>query len=129
MQDHKGNIVIVEDDAGLNRAVVRLLQTAGFHSFAFDTAESLLASNVAALADCFVLDIHLPGISGIELHARLGDAGLSRPVIFITAHDDADTRESVSVCGAAACLMKPFTGRMLIQAITVALSTAEPRDA
>jgi FixJ family two-component response regulator len=119
MQDNRGNIVIVEDDAGLNRAVVRLLQTAGFHSFAFDTAESMLESNVAAQADCFVLDIHLPGISGIELRARLDDAGVSRPVIFITAHDDADTRESAA--SGTACLMKPFTGHTLIQTIDAAL--------
>ena len=127
MQDNRGNIVIVEDDAGLNRAVVRLLQAAGFHSYAFDTAEGLLSSSMLTVADCFVLDIHLPGISGIELRTKLGDAGISRPVIFITAHDDADTRESAR--SATACLMKPFTGHMLIQAIDSALLAAGKRSA
>jgi FixJ family two-component response regulator len=122
MQDNRGIIVIVEDDAGLNRAVVRLLQAAGFHSFSFDTAEGLLASNAAQQADCFVLDIHLPGISGVELRSKLDDVGVFRPVIFITAHDDADTRESAR--SGTACLMKPFTGHTLIQTIDAALAAA-----
>jgi len=119
MRENRGNIVIVEDDAGLNRAVVRLLQAAGFQSFSFDCAEGLLASNVATFADCFVLDVHLPGISGIELHHKLNNTGSKRPVIFITAHDDPETRNSTS--DAASCLTKPFTGRALIQAIDDAL--------
>jgi FixJ family two-component response regulator len=115
-------IVVVEDDAGLNRAVVRLLQAAGFQSFSFDSAEGLLASNVATFADCFVLDVHLPGISGTELRAKLTEAGLSKPVIFITAHDDNETRQSTS--SAITCLTKPFNGRMLIQVINAALAAA-----
>lgn len=122
MRENRGNIVIVEDDAGLNRAVVRLLQAAGFQSFSFESAEGLLASNVATFADCFVLDVHLPGISGVELREKLDDAGLKRPVIFITAHDDAETRRSTN--NAASCLTKPFTGRTLIQAINGALLAA-----
>ena len=126
MRDNRGNIVIVEDDAGLNRAVVRLLQAAGFQSFSFDSAEGLLASNVATFADCFIFDVHLPGISGVELRTKLKDTGLSRPVIFITAHDDPETRSSTR--DASMCLTKPFTGRALIQAIDSALVTpTQPR--
>jgi FixJ family two-component response regulator len=121
MHENRGKIVIVEDDAGLNRAVVRLLQAAGFQSFSFESAEGLLASNVASFADCFVLDVHLPGISGVELRAKLGDAGIARPVIFITAHDDPETRKSTH--NAASCLTKPFTGRTLIQAIDTAMTS------
>jgi FixJ family two-component response regulator len=121
MHENRGKIVIVEDDAGLNRAVVRLLQAAGFQSFSFESAEGLLASNVASLADCFVLDVHLPGISGVELRAKLDDAGIARPVIFITAHDDPETRKSTN--NAASCLTKPFTGRTLIQAIDTAMTS------
>lgn len=119
MQQHSSTIVLVEDDIGLNRAVVRLLEAAGFRSYSFDSAEQLLASNVARDADCFVLDVHLPGISGTELRVKLSNAGFARPVIFITAHDDAHTREATR--NAASCLTKPFTGRSLIQAINSAL--------
>jgi FixJ family two-component response regulator len=125
MHESRGNIVIVEDDAGLNRAVVRLLQTAGYRSLGFDSAEDLLASSSAASADCFVLDVHLPGISGIDLRTRLDDAGIDRPVIFITAHDDPEIRKSTS--GAASCLTKPFTGRLLIQTIDAALLAGTPK--
>jgi FixJ family two-component response regulator len=122
MRESRGNIVVVEDDDGLNRAVVRLLLAAGFQPFSFDSAEGLLASNVATFADCFVLDVHLPGISGTELRAKLVDTGISKPVIFISAHDDNQTRQLTS--NAASCLTKPFTGRTLIQAIDAALAAA-----
>jgi len=122
MRPHRGNIVLVEDDVGLNRAVVRLLNAAGFQPFSFETAEGLLASNVASHADCFVLDVHLPGISGVELHARLAAAGNLRPVIFITAHDDAETRRSANT--GAKFLTKPFVGQTLIDAIDAAVSSS-----
>jgi FixJ family two-component response regulator len=122
MREARGNIVIVEDDGGLNRAVVRLLRAAGFQPFSFESAEGLLASNVATLADCFVLDVHLPGISGTELRTKLAAAGVSKPVIFISAHDDNQTQRLTS--DASSCLTKPFTGRTLIQAIDASLAAA-----
>jgi FixJ family two-component response regulator len=119
MQNHRGNIVIVEDDIGMNRAVVRLLTAAGFHSLPFDTAENLLESKTAAIADCFLLDIHLPGLSGFALHSMLEESGIHRPIIFMTADDDADSQHKA--CDTASCLMKPFVGRVLIAAIDAAL--------
>jgi FixJ family two-component response regulator len=119
MQNHRGNIVIVEDDRGMNRAVVRLLTVAGFHSLPFDTAENLLQSKSAAIADCFLLDIHLPGLSGFALRSKLEESGIRRPIIFMTADEDADSREVA--LDPAPCLTKPFVGRALIQAIDAAL--------
>ncbi|WP_116813381.1 response regulator transcription factor [Steroidobacter cummioxidans] len=112
-------VIIVEDDIGLNRAVARLLSIAGFHSRSFDSAEKLLESDAAPGADCFVFDIHLPGMTGVELLERLDAADIHRPVIFITAHDDLHTRH-VARAGAS-YLTKPFTGQALIQAIDAAL--------
>jgi FixJ family two-component response regulator len=123
MQVCRANVVIVEDDMGLNRAVARLLNIAGFRSSSFDSAEGLLDSDSAPNADCFVFDIHLPGITGVELLDKLDEAGIHRPVIFITAHDDAHTRHSARA--GASYLTKPFTGQALIQAIDAAL-TASP---
>lgn len=121
MREKRRYIVVVEDDFGLNRAVVRLLQATGFRPFSFASAEGLLASEVIAYADCFVIDVHLPGMSGVELRARLDSAGILRPVIFITAHDDQETRESTR--NAASCLTKPFAAQTLIDTINTALTT------
>jgi FixJ family two-component response regulator len=120
MQVCRANVIIVEDDMGLNRAVARLLNIAGFRSSSFDSAEHLLQSASAPAADCFVFDIHLPGITGVELLERLDQAGIHRPVIFITAHDDAHTRYTARA--GASYLTKPFTGQALIQAIDAALA-------
>src|SRR5262245_11967495 len=122
MQVCRANVIIVEDDMGLNRAVARLLTIAGFCSSSFDSAERLLESDSAPGADCFVFDIHLPGITGVVLLDRLYEAGIQRPVIFITAHDDAHTRHSARA--GASYLTKPFTGQALIQAIDAALTPA-----
>ncbi len=119
MQACRANVIVVEDDTGLNRAVARLLTIAGFRSRCFDSAEDLLQSDSAPGADCFVFDIHLPGITGVELLDRLDAAGIHRPVIFITAHDDLHTRHSARA--GASYLTKPFTGQALIQAIDAAL--------
>ena len=122
MQACRANVIIVEDDMGVSRAVARLLNIAGFRSSSFNSAEGLLQSDSAPAADCFVFDIHLPGLTGVELLDRLDRAGIHRPVIFITAHDDAYTRHAAR--GGTSYLTKPFTGQALIQAIDAALARA-----
>jgi DNA-binding response OmpR family regulator len=107
-------IVIVEDDAGLHQALKRVLSAAGHAPIIFDSAEALLAAGVIANIRCYVLDVGLPGKSGIELTRELSAAGSEVPVIFITAHDEPAVREAVRRCGAAALLIKPFAGRKLL---------------
>lgn len=114
-------ILVVEDDRAMREALTRILSVAGFCTSGFPSAEALLESGLASEAACLVLDIHLPGISGFELHRRLMDRGLSAPVIFITGVDDEATREKAASAGADAYLAKPFPGRQLIDAVTAAL--------
>ena len=111
----------MEDDRAMREALTRILSVAGFCASGFLSAEALLESGLASEAACLVLDIHLPGISGFELHRRLVDRGLSVPVIFITGVDDDATREKAASAGADAYLAKPFPGRQLIDAVTAAL--------
>ena len=66
MQACRANVIIVEDDMGVSRAVARLLNIAGFRSSSFNSAEGLLQSDSAPAADCFVFDIHLPGLTGVD---------------------------------------------------------------
>ena len=123
-------IVVVEDDPSMVQAIKRLLRAAGFPVLPFASAEALLQSGATAEAACFVLDIHLPGLSGFELQQRMLDGGRRQPVIFITAQDEPSIREAAEASGAVACLGKPFPARTLLGAIRQALgSTKAARDA
>jgi len=119
--ENTGTVVVVEDDASMLQAIQRLLQAGGFLARTFSSAEALLQSNATAGAACFVFDIHLPGLSGVELRQRLLETGVGQPVIFITAQDEPSTREAAGRCGAVACLIKPFAGRSLLDAVRRAM--------
>jgi FixJ family two-component response regulator len=110
-------IVIVEDDAGLHQAFKRVLNAAGHTPLIFGSAEALLAEGQIPGVTCYVLDVRLPGKSGIELTRELSAGGSRVPVIFITAHDEPSVREAVERCGAAALLIKPFAGRKLLETL------------
>lgn len=118
MVKHHGNIVIVEDDAGLRAALQRLLQTVGFEVVAFATGSDALKDASIATADCLVLDLYLPDMTGFELHRRLGEAGRVPPVVMITAHDDAQNRRQARDVGATTYLTKPFLGHALVDAVS-----------
>jgi len=116
-------VVIVEDDDSSRQAYERMLNAAGFRVESFATAEMLLASEAAANAACLVLDIHLPGMSGLELGRALGRTGGTQPaVIFITAHDNPQWLEKAQKAGAVAYLRKPFNEQSLLDAIQLACS-------
>jgi FixJ family two-component response regulator len=115
-------ILIVEDDQGMRQAIGRLLKAAGYTTAAFESAEALLQADAAGDACCLVVDIGLPGISGLDLRQQLADAGVNVPVIFITAHDESSTRDLVARTGALAYLPKPFVRKDLLDAVARALS-------
>jgi FixJ family two-component response regulator len=116
-------IVVVEDDASMGRAIERILLAGNFAPAVFASAEAALEDSAPALADCLVLDIHLPGMSGFELYRQLADGGKTIPVVFITARDEPDVREEAeSLGGTRSYLPKPFSGRILLDAVTGALS-------
>jgi FixJ family two-component response regulator len=112
---------IVDDDAALRRALQRLVGAAGFRPEAFDSAEAFLAWDRRADCRCLVLDVHLGGLSGFELHEHLVAQGAAPPVIFITGHDDAATQARARAAGAVAYLRKPFDDHLLIDAIRQAM--------
>src|SRR5690349_21840911 len=118
MQNGDQPIVVVDDDPAMNQAVERLLRAAGFSVSTFSSPEELLRANVHATAACLILDVHLPGFSGFELHRRLRatDAVLP-PVIFVTAYDEEISRQNARMAGAAGYFPKPFSGRMLVSTI------------
>lgn len=119
---HSRNIILVEDDQSMTDAIGRLLRVGGIPHLSFNSAEALLESGAAASAACFVLDVDLPGLSGLELQQRLLETGIRKPVIVISAHDEPPVREAVEASGAEAFLLKPFSGRRLLGAIGRALA-------
>lgn len=114
-------IVVVEDDASMSRAIARILRAGGFTATTFASAEAALEADAATAADCLVLDIQLPGMSGLEFYRRLALGGAEVPAIIITAYDEPAVREEVERVGARSCLSKPFAGRTLLDAVGEAL--------
>lgn len=119
---NKSLVVVVEDDAGMRKALARLLRVAGYQTALFPSAEAFLVSLEIDLAACLVLDIHLPGLSGLELRRRLTASGRHWPVIFITAQDDDATRDEARQLECIAYFRKPFEGAALLDAIRHALA-------
>lgn len=121
MSDQHETIVVVEDDAGMSKAIERLLRAAGFQPVCFASAEAVLGTDTVKDAACLVLDIHLPGLSGFALRRRLAALGHEPPVIFITAHDETSTRVEAKALGCVAYLRKPFDGQAMLEAIRLGL--------
>jgi FixJ family two-component response regulator len=117
MSNARKLVVVVDDDPGMLKALQRLLAAKGFDTLTFPSGEEALASGAGHGAVCLVLDIHLSGISGIELRRRLAVKGSTVPVIFMTAFDDEATRREALNAGCVAYLHKPFQADLLFDAI------------
>jgi FixJ family two-component response regulator len=114
-------IAVIDDDASVRRAVQRLLQAAGWTVETFATARAFLEAGERARPACLVLDVHLPGMSGLQLQEHLAAAGAALPIVFITAYDDEATRARVQRAGAVAYLRKPFEQGTLLEAVSRAI--------
>jgi FixJ family two-component response regulator len=110
-------IAVIDDNPSMLTGLYRLLSAHGFRVLTFASAELFLESCATCEADCLVLDIHLGGISGIDLQRRLTSSGTDLPVIFMTAIDDPATRQEAFDAGCVAYLCKPFLANLLINAI------------
>ena len=115
------DMAVVDDDPSMLNAAESLLDAQGFATMVFASAEEFLDRGAANQVDCLLLDIHLGGLSGIELRRRLKDSGSMLPVIFMTALDDEAMREQALKAGCVAFLRKPFQARQLIDAIKKAV--------
>jgi FixJ family two-component response regulator len=109
-------ICVVDDEESVRRALKRLLRSEGLRVRVFDSAEEFLNSE-RDQACILVLDIRMPGMSGLALQEKLAAEGSSSPIIFITAHDDEETRTAALEGGATAFLVKPFEDDALLAAI------------
>lgn len=110
-------ISIVDDDRSVRRALRRLVGSAGYIVETFASGAEFLRSMPSTRTACLVLDIYLEGMTGFELQEQLAANRVAIPIIFMTAHDDAATRERIRRSGAAGYLGKPFDGQALLDAI------------
>src|SRR6201993_4305600 len=114
-------VAIVDDDDLMRTAVQGLLRSAGWPAQAFASAEEFLQSGQQRQAACLIADIRMPGMSGLELQARLNADHCRIPTIFITAHGDAEMRMQAMRSGAAEFLSKPFSDDVLLETVRTAL--------
>jgi FixJ family two-component response regulator len=115
-------IVIVDDDQPLREGLGSVLKAAGFSVANFGSAEEFLNILDRVSAVCMILDVRLPGMSGIELQRRMCEAGVSMPIIFVTAHGDDRLRDLLLKTGAVAFLTKPVRSEALLKEIRAAMS-------
>ena len=119
---NKRSLVCVVDDAeSVRESLPDLLRHVGFATEAFDSAESFLASEALKEANCLLLDVGLPGMSGPDLQLELARRGVAIPIIFITAQGDKSLRPLLIGRGAVACLFKPFSDNAVLEALDAAI--------
>ena len=114
-------VFIVDDDASVRRSIQDLLSSVALRSEAFATPREFLDSKRADSTGCLVLDVRLPGMSGLDFQRALTEAGVTLPIIFITGHGDVPMSVQAMKSGAVEFLMKPFRSQELLDAIQQAL--------
>ena len=120
-------VYIVDDDPIVRGAISSLLMSVGQQVQLFESATDLLQSGLPAIPSCMVLDIRLPGLSGLDLQALLANVGLPIPIIFITGHGDIPMSVKAMKAGAIDFLTKPFRDQDLLDAVTGALERDRER--
>lgn len=114
-------VVLVDDDESLRESLPELLKELGFAVQTFSSGAEFLASDYIRDAKCVILDVAMPGMSGLDVQRELKRRGQNIPVVFMTGHADENCRSEIIRQGAADCLFKPFTEAALLHAITTAL--------
>jgi FixJ family two-component response regulator len=116
-------VSIVDDDESVRESLPDLLNELGFSARAFSSAEEFLASGSLEQTQCLILDVAMPGMTGLELQRQLKDGERKIPIIFITAHKDSEVRDGALERGAIAFLFKPFSDKALLQALNEAIES------
>jgi FixJ family two-component response regulator len=114
-------VFIIDDDASFRRSIGRLIQSMGFQVKTFGTAAEFLSTGRTDVPSCMVLDVRLPGLSGLDLQQELGEAGIEIPIIFITGHGDIPMSVRAMKAGAVEFFTKPFREQDLLDAIRQAV--------
>jgi FixJ family two-component response regulator len=115
-------ISIVDDDQSVRESLASLLRSVGFEVCSFASAQDFLASGRPPASGCLLLDVRMPGMSGLELQQHLAATDVRVPIVFLTAHGDEEARARALRAGAVDFLTKPFSENALLDAVRAALS-------
>src|SRR5258708_5238112 len=118
-------VYIIDDDASVREAVGRVVRSGGWRAETFASAQEFLASPWADVPSCLILDVQLPGLSGLDLQQRLAKSGARTSIIFLTGHGDIPTSVRAIKAGALEFLTKPYADADLIAAIEQGLPHPE----
>src|SRR5882724_4236222 len=121
MAEAKAIVFVVDDDASVREGLGSLIRSAGLRVETFASAQEFLARPRADVPSCLVLDVRLPGLSGLDLQKRLAEVNIEIPIVFITGHGDVPTSVRAMKAGAVEFLTKPFVDRDLLDAIQQAI--------
>jgi len=122
-------IAVVDDEESIRRALTRLLRSAGLVAEAYASGTKFIESLLVRRPDCIVLDIHMLGMNGFEVQTILVETHMSIPVVVITGHDSAQTRDQALAFHPAAYLLKPINDQTLLDAIWSAVGTTRSQIA
>jgi FixJ family two-component response regulator len=125
--ERKPIVFVVDDDFSVRRAIKLLLESVGLQVELFDSAGQFLRAGRPDVPSCLVLDIRLPGVSGLDIQQELAETDVHIPIIFITAHGDIPMTVRAMKAGAVEFLTKPFRDQDLLDAIQVALERDQGR--
>jgi FixJ family two-component response regulator len=117
----EATVIIIEDDARMRAAVQRLLRSVGLHAESYAEPQDFLRQKLPDGPSCLVLDVRLPGMSGLDVQRKLIEAGVEIPVIFVTGHGDVPMTVNAMKSGAVEFLTKPFRDQDLLDAVQQAL--------
>jgi FixJ family two-component response regulator len=117
----RGLISVVDDDESIRRTTTFLIESFGFRAAAFESAENFLKSDQMHNTSCLIVDVQMPGMSGLELQSELAAAGYDIPIVFMTAYENKVSRQQAMQAGAVAFLAKPFGDEQLLQTVRLAL--------
>jgi FixJ family two-component response regulator len=127
MNDRDATVFVIDDDAAIREALRNLLESAGVPARLYGTPEEFLRAHPLAPAGCLILDVRLPGTSGLEFQRQLAAAQIELPIIFITGHGDIPMTVQAMKAGAVDFLTKPFRDQDLLDAIYRALAADRSR--
>ena len=119
--EHGATVFVVDDDASVRRSMTRLLRSAGWNAEAFASAGDLLEQAPLTGPGCVLLDVNMPGMTGLELQARMAEAGIPMPVVFLTGKGDIPMSVQAMKHGAVDFLVKPVAEDVLFQALEQAI--------
>src|SRR5438093_69360 len=121
MAEGKAIVFVVDDDASVREGLGSLIRSAGLRVETFASAQEFLARSRADVPSCLVLDVRLPGLSGLDLQKRMAEVNIEIPIVFITGYGDVPTSVQAMKAGAVEFLTKPFADRDLLDAIQQAI--------